>query len=117
MTTATVPIAVTCPDWCTVSAEHHAADLWNMGGVCIHHSPEVLVHDPTGYQEAGDDAPQPFSPVEVSFTTMARPEDGREVATPIFYVLHQEMSLEQALALNDAINRAVESYRSTGGKA
>jgi hypothetical protein len=43
MTTAsqTAAINITCPPWCTISAEAHLTDLDNQEGRCIHHSAET----------------------------------------------------------------------------
>jgi hypothetical protein len=112
MTTTAVPIVITCPDWCTVSAEEHAADLWNMGGVCIHHSPEVEVADtPVARGPLGE--MRPYSPVTVRFVTTTNPK-GREVEAPEFAIEGHEYSLEQLLALADTIQATVALYRSAG---
>lgn len=110
MTTTTVPIAITCPDWCTVSAEDHVDELWNAGGECNHHAPITEVIDTAGYQEPLE-APVFHNPFSVTFSTRTRP-DGTESASPVFYVNDHETSCDQALALADEIKRLVELYRS-----
>lgn len=36
MTTATVPIQITCPDWCTVSKDQHLGELEDWEGRVVH---------------------------------------------------------------------------------
>ncbi len=103
--TVEVGISITCPAWCTVSPEHHAENLWNMGGVCIHHSAEVVVEDPTGHRE-GMEEPRFHQPMTVALTTETNPE-GREVASPAVRVDGHECTVEQALKLADTIRRVV----------
>ena len=112
MTTTAVPIVITCPDWCTVSAEDHANDLWNMGGVCIHRPAEVEVGDtPVARGPLGE--LRPYSPVTVSFVTTTNP-DGLEVEAPEFAIEGHDYSLEQFLALAEAIHSVVATYRNSG---
>lgn len=113
MTTATVPIQITCPDWCTRTADEHAAELWDMGGNCIHHSPELFAFDTTGYREPMQE-PRFYAPVEVRMTTHTNPE-GRESASPVVWVNGHEFSPSQAIALAEIIEQTIESYRAQGG--
>ncbi len=124
MTTTTVPITITCPDWCELTAERHAADLWDNGGECFHHMPALVVEDPTGIG-APLEAPQICPPVELRLVTTATP-DGREVQPPIVYIDKAggpmairagEHSVDQALALADALRDMVQQYRAAGGTA
>lgn len=116
MTTATVPIQITCPEWCEVPAEEHVRDLWNMDGDCIHHMPCAYVTDLVGLN-ASLEPPLSGDRVELNITTQTSPE-GRESAPPIVH-LHggQQLSVSQALALSDALRDLVNLYRSTGGVA
>ena len=91
-----------CPDWCTISPEQHASEHWNTGGVCLHQSADVEIVDPTGFQEALDDAPRPWRPAVVRFSPQTRPDNGRETATPVFFLHDEEFSLEQLVCLADA---------------
>ena len=115
MSTATVPIQITCPDWCERTADEHVADLWNMDGTCIHHSADRQVVDTEGYQEALT-APRFHDPVELFITAQTRP-DGVETASPTFHLNGDEMSVQQALALSEAIREVVYTYRVEGGVA
>jgi hypothetical protein len=109
MTTTTVPIQITCPDWCTINADEHVRDLWNSGGNCFHHADDVLVEDTGGYQVALEET-RHYPPVSLGLTVTTNPE-GRETASPVFRVDEQEHSLEQALAIAEAIHRMVATYR------
>lgn len=113
MSTATVPIAITCPDWCIVEADAHAADLWEMGGNCIHRGPDVDVVDTTGYQEPLQSL-RLHQAIRLQLTAMTRP-DGAESATPVIYIGEREHSIQQALDLAEAIKTMVETYRAAGG--
>jgi hypothetical protein len=110
--TTEVSITITCPNWCTVTAEDHAADLWDMGGVCIHRAAEVEVVDtPVVRGPMGE--MRPYEPVTVTFVTTTNPE-GREVEAPEFDINGHDYSLEQILSLAEAIQGAVTTYRAEG---
>jgi hypothetical protein len=96
VTTTRTSVRITCPPWCTVDPQDHAENLWNSGGNCCHHAPDVSVEDAEGRP-----------PVCVTFSTCTSPE-GREVAAPVIYINDREHSIEQALALAEAITRAVD---------
>jgi hypothetical protein len=114
MTTATaVPISITCPDWCVVTPEKHAEDLWNAGGECHHTSDVVKVTDPVGYSRPLDE-PRFSHDIDLVLGTSARPEDGREVASPLIYLDGREYTIEQMEALVAAVELLVESYRAGG---
>lgn len=113
MTTTTVVLDLACPDWCTISADEHAAVLWDLGGTCIHWAPWAVVLDPAGHR-APLEAPQPHEPVEIGLSTCTRP-DGIEAESPIVRVNGAELSIAQALALADTLRSVVEQYRAEGG--
>jgi hypothetical protein len=110
VTAATVPITITCPDWCIDTAEKHAAELWDAGGECHHSSNVVTVADPAGYCRPLNE-PQFCSPIDVLLGTSARPEDGRETASPLMWLDGREHTIEQMEALVAAIEALVRSYR------
>jgi hypothetical protein len=114
VSTATVPIKIVCPDWCTVSPEDHARNLWDMGGDCIHRSMTVGVEDPTGYREALAE-PRFHDRIELSLSTSANPETNRETASAVVYLGDRDHSIAQALALAEAITAQVAAYREAGG--
>lgn len=109
MTTTTVPFVITCPNWCVRPAPEHAADLWEMGGNCIHYSADLSVADPDGYQEALTE-PKFNDPVDVSISTQTDP-NGRETASAIVHIDGREYSEAQALALAEAIRTQVQMRR------
>lgn len=113
MSVTTVPLEIVCPDWCDISPALHAADLWDMGGNCIHLSRDVEVPDPTGYCEPLED-PRFHETVRIFLTSSARPE-GRESASPILHIDGREHSIAQALALAEALTAMVATYREAGG--
>lgn len=116
MTTTTVPISITCPDWCTEPAELHASELWNNGGDCFHHMPERIVTDPVGIERPLHET-RLCRPIELRLVT-ATGTDGHEVESALVYIeTASEHSVPQALALADAIREMVEQYRATGGLA
>jgi hypothetical protein len=97
------------------TAEYHAAELFNSGGECFHHV-EVVVSDPTGIQRPLTE-PRMCSPIELSLTTTTAP-DGHEVEAPHFHLdADGEHSLDQMVALADAIREMVQQYRTAGGVA
>lgn len=104
-TAATAELAITCPDWCTVTAEDHVADLWNMGGECLHYGPETIVRDTSGIQRPLE-APIMCADVTVHCVTSTNPE-GRATASPIIYVNGAELTTLQAAALADVLRSAV----------
>ena len=112
---STVPITIVCPDWCTVSPEQHAAELWAASGKCFHHAADIEGADPTAHR-APRAEPRYYSPICLSLSTTTMP-DGREAESPTFRIDEQEHSLEQMLALAEAIQRAVDLYRSTGAQS
>jgi hypothetical protein len=117
MTAVEATLTIVCPDWCTIDAQEHATELWDHGGVCRHRSADTIATDLSngpghGY---GDDS-RPGVPVAVWMWMTTDPE-GREVASPAFCADEREYSIEQALALRDAITQAVETYRAAGGVA
>lgn len=115
MSTATVPLAITCPDWCDISPAKHAEDLWNWEGHCIHSSSDFAIRDEAGWTTYGE--PTRFHPAQtISLSSVASP-DGRETESPMLHLAGNELSVQQALALADAIRELVQQYRSTGGVA
>jgi hypothetical protein len=116
VTTATVPITITCPAWCQETAEHHAAELWDNGGECFDHMPERMVTDPTGIERPLTE-PKMCDPIELRLVTATGP-DGHEVEAPIVYIeTASEHTIDQPLALADAIRDMVQQYRAAGGVA
>jgi hypothetical protein len=113
MSTTTVALDLTCPDWCTVPAEEHASELWDLGGTCIHWSDRTNVADPTGHRSPLQ-APQPHEPLEVSLTTCTSP-DGREVESPMMHLDGNELSIAQAVAVAERLQSLVAEYRAAGG--
>lgn len=109
MTTTTVPIEITCPDWCDRPATEHAEQLWDWDGTCIHYSADAIVRDTEGFHGALEQ-PQFHPPIELYMTAQTNPE-GREVCPPVLHLGGIEMSVSQALALADEIRRQVELYR------
>jgi hypothetical protein len=117
MTTTETTLTIVCPSWCTIDAQEHASDLWNSGGDCIHQAPVISVADVGRGPGIGSlDEPKPGRPVEIYWTSQTAPQ-GRESAAPMFWIDDREYSVEQALALRDAIMQAVETYRAAGGVA
>lgn len=117
MTTTAVSLEITCPDWCITSPEEHAADLWNMGGTCIHRTADTSIEDHIGHKGGGLEGVHYAAPVLLSLTTETRP-DGQEAATPCV-TLHggDELTLSQALAVADQIKAMVAAYRAAGGRS
>lgn len=113
MRTKSVPIAITCPEWCSRTAEEHAADLWNFEGRCIHLSENLDVADPVGWSSYGEPT-RYHSMVNLYITSSAWP-DGRECESATVFLDGHEMSMEQALLLSDELRRQVEAYRAAGG--
>ena len=109
MSTATVSLAIVCPDWCVIPASEHADDLWDMGGNCIHRAVITTVDDAAGYCEPLEE-PRYHSPLDVTFTSMTSPE-GRETASAVLSLNGHETSIEQAEAFARAILAAVGTYR------
>lgn len=116
MSTATVPLEIVCPEWCKVSPADHASELWDLGGHCIHTAEDVVVKDPVGYREALQE-PRFEDPVCLTLSTMARPGDNRECASPVVYINGVEHTVGQALAVSEAIVALVDRYRAAGGTA
>ena len=115
MSTATVPIQITCPDWCSRPVAEHAESLWDYEGNCIHYSADRVVNDPVGYEEPLK-APVFHSPITVYMTSQSNLE-GRETASPVVHLEGHELSVAQALALSEAIREVVYTYRVEGGVA
>ncbi len=113
MSTATVPLTITCPEWCTRTPEEHVGELWDYGGNCIHHSATMFALDTVGYREPMQE-PRFHSPIEVLMTAQSRPE-GQESASPVVHLEGRELSPAQALALADVLRETVETYRASGG--
>ena len=111
--TTTQTIAITCPDWCEVPAAEHAAELWDNGGECFHLGAETPVLDPTGCHGSLEE-PAFHKPVRVWLSTSTSPQN-RETRPPVVNVEGDCLSVDQALALADEIQRQVEMYREAGG--
>ncbi|MDP9822787.1 DUF6907 domain-containing protein [Nocardioides massiliensis] len=91
MTTTTVSLDLTCPDWCTISAEDHVSALWDTEANLIHHS-----------------ADQPVGAFDVSWTTVTRP-DGRPSEAPTVFLDGQDITPAQARELAAALIRGAEA--------
>lgn len=113
MTTTTVALDLTCPDWCTVPAEEHASELWDLGGTCIHWAPWAVVPDPTGHQVPLE-APRLHQPVEIGLSTCTRP-DGIEAESPVVRLNGAELSIAQAVTVAERLQCLVAEYRAAGG--
>jgi hypothetical protein len=108
-------LTITCPTWCTLEPQHHADDLAFNDGECMHRSPAIYAEDTSDGPARGfGDKPIPGAPVEVYFYKLTDP-GGREVATPAFHVNDECYSLEQVVALTEALTQVVAAYRAAGG--
>ena len=108
--TATVSIEITCPAWCEISADEHAARLWQNEGRCVHRT-LVTVKDPAG-KRGWEDAPRYCTPIELTLLMTTNPA-GREVESADVLVNGLESNLEQLLRLSGAISNLATLYRET----
>lgn len=118
LTTVASPVTVPirCPEWCEVSADHHAAELSNWDGHLVH-STHWNIFDPSGqmFGDWPDWEVKPASPVGITFGTTAD-LDGRETGTPVVLLNSVEMTIEQALLVAEALKDVVEDYVAHGGE-
>ena len=106
-------VVVTCPSWCEVSAQDHAAALWANEGRCVHQV-SVAVPDPNG-QAAPDSPPQFCSPIELTLQMTTNPA-GLEVESPDVMINGQESNIEQQELLALKISELVRLYRGSVGR-
>jgi hypothetical protein len=113
--TSVQTVEIVCPPWCRIAPEEHARELWNNEGNGLHLSDDVLIEDPSGYQEPLAE-PRFHSPVRLALYSHTRP-DNVESASPTLYIDDREYSVDQALAVAGAVRDMVDAYRSAGGVA
>ena len=106
-------VVVTCPSWCEVSAQDHAAALWANEGRCVHEV-SVTVPDPNGKITA-DGTPRFCSPIELSLRMTTNPA-GREVESPDVMINGQESNIQQQDLLALKISELVRLYRGSAGR-
>lgn len=110
--TATVPLEITCPAWCEISAEQHAARLWANEGRCVHQA-SAIVADPAG-KRTTDQPPRYCAPIELTLYMTTNPS-GREVEPPDALIDGKESTIEQLDDLATAITNLATLHRQTPG--
>ena len=110
--TASVTLEITCPVWCEVSADEHAARLWENEGRCVHRT-HVTVVDPAG-KRRWEDPPRFCSSIDLSLAMTTNPV-GREVESADVLINGHESNIEQLLLVAAAIADLATLYRETPG--
>jgi hypothetical protein len=110
--TATVPLQITCPAWCEITAEQHAARLWANDGRCVHQA-TAIVTDPTG-KRTWAQPPRCCAPIELILHVTTNPA-GREVESPDMLIDGKESTIEQLEDLATAITHLATLHRRTPG--
>jgi hypothetical protein len=110
MTTATATLSITCPPWCTTSAQEHADDLWDFGGRCIHPTDFVSVFDPVGRTPAPLAEPIECSPFSVQLSSTTTPDGTSAQASPLILMDGSEHTLEQVVDLTGTLLSLVTLY-------
>ena len=108
--TASVAIEITCPTWCEISADEHAARLWENEGRCVHQT-HVVTRDPAG-KRIWEQPPRFCPPIELTLVTTTTPV-GREVESADVLINGHEANIEQLLLLATAIADLAALYRET----
>ena len=103
-------VEITCPTWCELSAEEHAARLWDNEGRCIHQT-VVTVADPSSMQRQ-EEAARCCEPIELVLLVTTDPA-GRVVESADVLLNGQESNLEQLAMLATAIVDLGKMYRAT----
>ena len=104
---------VSCPSWCEVTAQEHAAALWANEGRCVHEV-SLTVPDPTG--RITPDGPTRFCPpIELTLRMTTNPA-GREVESAEVTINGQESNIEQQDLLALKISELVRLYRGSAGR-
>lgn len=109
MTTTTVPIQITCPDWCSISPEEHAAELWNCGGVCDHRSTPRVTDDTAGSLSEPCAERRFNSALEVLMIASTAP-DGRPQSTPTLEIDGGDATFQQGVEFAVSIWQQVLAY-------
>lgn len=102
-TEAEASLSIKCPTWCTLSAQDHADQLWNLEGEC-HHMPadvDIMCGVPSATREA-----------PVGFVMTTSPV-GNETAPPVFFLDGQEFSAEQFRTLAGAMLAMLDLHAAT----
>ena len=105
-------VVVTCPSWCEVTAQDHAAGLWANEGRCVHEV-SVTVPDPRG-EHVHEDPPRFCDPIELTLR-MTTNLAGREVESADVMINGQESNVEQQELLALKISELVRLYRGSSG--
>jgi hypothetical protein len=111
--TGSALVEITCPTWCGVSADEHAARLRENEGRCVHQT-LVTVADPKG-KRAWDEPPKYCTPIELVLLVTTDPA-GREVESADVLINGLESNLEQLVMPANAIVGLGEIYRATPGR-
>jgi hypothetical protein len=106
-------VVVTCPSWCEVGAQDHAAALWANEGRCVHEV-SVTVPDPIG-KITPDGPPRFCSPIELTLRMTTNPA-GREVESPDVMINGQASNIEQQDLLALKISELVRLYSGSAGR-
>ncbi|RYB90993.1 hypothetical protein EUA93_18840 [Nocardioides oleivorans] len=92
--TTTTTVSITCPHWCRIEPQAHADDLWNQGGVLVHHMPEIRINDAGGFEQAGSDT-LPAAEFSIGMTSLSTP-GGRLQGSSVIYLDGHEVTVDQA---------------------
>jgi hypothetical protein len=111
---ASAAIEIRCPAWCEVSADQHAARLWENEGRCLHQA-AVIVPDPVGKRAWDLATPSYHGVVELVLLMTTNPH-GREVESVDVLINGHDVSLRQAELVAVSINDLVSTYRGTPGR-
>lgn len=97
---------ITCPHWCTATAQEHVDDLCDQGGTVVHHLSEIYIDDDEGFAQAHTDDRLPAESFTVGLATVTRPS-GIHLATPTLYLAGHEVTVKQAEEIAAAILEVV----------
>jgi hypothetical protein len=111
--TGSATVEITCPKWCGISADEHAARRWDNEGRCVHQA--VVVVDDSDGSPVGEEAQRFGEPIELVLLVTTDPA-GRVVEAADVLINGQESSLEQLGRLAIAIVGLGEMYRATPGR-
>lgn len=112
--TVAVTVNITCPAWCEISAEDHAAALWDNEGRCVHQL-STQIRDPVG-KRVWDEDPRFCAPFELRLDLTTNPA-GHQVESPDIFLNDHLSNLDQLVRLGDAIKSMAAIYESTTAHA